>query len=487
MTLALSTIAAAPAIAASTQAPACALDDPLYSITASSPEHRQLLTPWKSEADSAVAKYGFAATTIDWQVSTAPATGLVAIHRLYNPTRADFYFTGSATEIATAIKSGYQDQGISFYAATTPAGCANALVYVGHNPKTGIRHYSTTQRTLMDSGYTTIAPAFYVHSASAAASSAKPAAILGKPYVQRDTAAWAAAKNPAYTAAQRRNAYNLAATSSGIWLGGYASDGQAVQRITTEGQQTGTVPQFVLYAIPGRDCGSFSAGGVASDAKYRAWVDSVSAGIGNRLAVIIVEPDAISFCNNATTRASWSALMTYAAKTISTNNPNAVMYIHAGSGRPEPTVNDMAQRLVDSGIVYMRGFAMNVASLGTNAEEMAYGDQLVARLAALGYPNKHYVIDTSRNGVGRAPNPGAAYNSCNNFNAAIGHRPTTQVSNPLVDALLWVKRPGESDGLCHTTGLQIPSGSWHQQLADSQIANALKVGTITYLPLPASF
>ena len=32
---------------------------------------------------------------------------------------------------------------------------------------------------------------------------------------------------------------------------------------------------------------------------------------------------------------------------------------------------------------------------------------------------------------------------------ALGHAPTTDTGHPLVDAFLWVKVPGQSDGTCN--------------------------------------
>ena len=80
----------------------------------------------------------------------------------------------------------------------------------------------------------------------------------------------------------------------------------------------------------------------------------------------------------------------------------------------------------------------------------------------------HYVIDTSRNGDG--PNTMAAYaaapfdqpatvistlasgNWCNPPASGLGLRPTANTGVPLLDAYLWVKTPGQSDGQCDAAG-----------------------------------
>lgn len=79
-----------------------------------------------------------------------------------------------------------------------------------------------------------------------------------------------------------------------------------------------------------------------------------------------------------------------------------------------------------------------------------------------------FVVDTSRNGKGAfdgAPYAAAPYSQpasvvdalnsggwCNPVGAGLGLRPTSKTSVPLVDAYLWIKRPGESDGSCDIAG-----------------------------------
>jgi endoglucanase len=71
------------------------------------------------------------------------------------------------------------------------------------------------------------------------------------------------------------------------------------------------------------------------------------------------------------------------------------------------------------------------------------------------------VIDTSRNGAGPPPadTPDAW---CNPAGRRIGDLPTTSVDLPRVDALLWVKQPGDSDGECHGGPA---AGEWWPQAA----------------------
>src|SRR6476469_8814824 len=64
----------------------------------------------------------------------------------------------------------------------------------------------------------------------------------------------------------------------------------AVARIT--GAQA--LPVFVAYNIPHRDCGSSSSGGAANANAYRQWIRGFAGGLGNKKAVVILEPDALA-------------------------------------------------------------------------------------------------------------------------------------------------------------------------------------------------
>jgi endoglucanase len=79
-----------------------------------------------------------------------------------------------------------------------------------------------------------------------------------------------------------------------------------------------------------------------------------------------------------------------------------------------------------------------------------------------------FVIDTGRNGRGAfdaAPYAAAPYGQppevidglnsggwCNPLGAGLGLRPTSTTNVPLVDAYLWIKPPGQSDGSCDIAG-----------------------------------
>ena len=100
--------------------------------------------------------------------------------------------------------------------------------------------------------------------------------------------------------------------------------------------------------------------------------------------------------------------------------------------------------------------ASNTPELNTSGLNLRYASMLGATA-----PTTHFVVDTSRNGLGPWQFPAATYPDpqdwCNPPGRGLGLRPTAKTGNPLVDAYLWIKVPGESDGEC-TRGLG-PAGT----------------------------
>ena len=232
----------------------------------------------------------------------------------------------------------------------------------------------------------------------------------------------------------------IANTPQAIWIGDWFSDVQSVTRdIVTRVTSAGALPVLVLYNIPQRDCGLYSAGGANSAAAYRTWIAGVANGIGERRAVILLEPDAAmaADCLSSSDRALRFQLLREAVATLKSKAGISV-YIDGGhAGWDAASV--AAGRLLEAGIAQADGFALNVSNFQTNANSVPYGTDVSARVGG-----KHFVIDTSRNGLG----PGSHW--CNPDGRALGSTPSTQTSHPLVDALLWVKSPGESDGTCNS-------------------------------------
>lgn len=259
-------------------------------------------------------------------------------------------------------------------------------------------------------------------------------------------------------------------TSQALWFGGWSGDIQsAVSRVVTSAASLGAVPVLVAYNIPQRDCGSYSAGGSTSADAYRTWIRGFAAGIGSRRAVVILEPDALAGigCLSTTDADTRYALFQDAVNVLKANAGTAV-YLDGGHARWIAS-STMAARLTRANVAAADGFALDVSNYIWSDENATYGASVSSLIGG-----KHFVIDTSRNGQG----PTSTNEWCNPSGRGLGIAPTTATGNSLVDALLWIKRPGESDGTCNGG----PSaGSWW-----ADYALGLAQHTTTQLALSSS-
>ncbi|WP_175410086.1 glycoside hydrolase family 6 protein [Streptomyces sp. TRM64462] len=323
-----------------------------------------------------------------------------------------------------------------------------------------------------------------------------------------------------------------------------------VNKLVRRAQAVKRTPLLVAYNVPGRDCTQYSNGGAASSAAYRQWIDAFAAGIGDNKAVVIVEPDGLALlpkdCGPAEDptgelTATRVADLEYAVKTLKAR-PRTAVYLDAGNVQWR-SVGDMAERLHDAGVQYGDGFSLNVSNNHPTDHNARYGTWIskclrfatggpgdvggrTARCATqyhssaapndgapgnavdsadpatwhwtdawydqnVGAPPAdelhHFVIDTSRNGLGAwTPEPGKYTGDpeawCNAPGRGLGPRPTADTGVPLVDAYLWIKIPGESDGSCtRGTGGTIdpeygivdpPAGTWWPDQAHTLARNA---------------
>ncbi len=220
----------------------------------------------------------------------------------------------------------------------------------------------------------------------------------------------------------------IALNPTAFWLVG-GDPGQAGRIADSAG---GDYPVIVVYNIPNRDCSGQSAGGASSPQAYEDYVDGIAASLQGKRAAIILEPDALALSCGASTE----SLISYAVTSLRRNAGTAV-YIDGGHSN-WVSAGEMANRLRSAGIEQATGFAVNVSNFQPTDALLNYGRALSAQVG-----NKPFVIDTSRNGQGPR---GTEW--CNPAGAGLGELPTTDGGDPAVHALLWVKRPGESDGAC---------------------------------------
>ncbi|MBS4751757.1 glycoside hydrolase family 6 protein [Nocardioides sp. zg-ZUI104] len=208
---------------------------------------------------------------------------------------------------------------------------------------------------------------------------------------------------------------------------------------------------LVLYAVPQRDC---SGGGLRSHGAYRAWVRQVAKAVRTARGAtpwIIVEPDALPMLGACAGQGDRLGSLRFAAKVLA--RAGARVYLDAGhSGWHTPRA--MAKRLVRAGAKHARGFSTNVANFRATSAEQAYGTAVRKELRRLKVKRARFVIDTSRNGSPSAVRPGEW---CNPRGARVGPAPKV-IGRGGLDARLWVKPPGESDGVCAPG--DVPGGQW---------------------------
>ena len=180
------------------------------------------------------------------------------------------------------------------------------------------------------------------------------------------------------------------------------------------------------------------------------------------------------------------------------HQPNASVYLD-GTHAAWLGVGEAAYRLAKAGALRAQGFFLNVSNYQTTANSLTFGrwiSKCIAfatnpaeggwRLGNYGWcpsqynpatnftvdyspdyvasvdaqldglrgdatPTTRFIVDTSRNGQGPWT-PTAAYPDaqdwCNPPHRGVGLTPTAATGDPLADAYLWIKVPGESDGQC---------------------------------------
>ncbi|GGM80164.1 glycoside hydrolase family 6 protein [Dactylosporangium sucinum] len=273
--------------------------------------------------------------------------------------------------------------------------------------------------------------------------------LVGRPFFVDGTgpAATQAAQWEADRAADAAELRKIADRPAAQWIGGEGDVTSKVDAVVGRAAAKGQLPLLVAYNIPHRDCGNFSAGGAGSSDEYRAWIHAFAAGVKGRPVIVVLEPDAVAHavegCNQEPDRL---ALLAEAVSVLKSTG-KATVYIDAGNPRWITDVKRLATALQQAGVATADGFALNVANFITTTDNVTYGNAVSDALGG----KTHFVVDTSRNGAGPVPGNGDINGGprwCNPPDRLLGQAPTIETGQPRLDALLWVKRPGESDGAC---------------------------------------
>ncbi|RZU54227.1 endoglucanase [Krasilnikovia cinnamomea] len=305
----------------------------------------------------------------------------------------------------------------------------------------------------------------------------------------------------------------MVTTPQAVWVTRYS--GAELTRLVRDhvrkAARTRSVPVFVAYHIPFRDCGAYSSGGARTVAEYQAWIDAFAAGLGNSRAQVMLEPDSLGIipwytdingnpewckpaeADPATAQRDRFTMLNYAVDRF-TALPRTSVYLD-GTNSNWLSTGDAADRLVRAGVLRADGFFLNVSNFEATPRLRKYGTWIAkcihygTQAPTLGryrdcasqyHPADpkdfstwtrsdqwydanvgdvpadqltHFVVDTSRNGQGSwTPPAGNTWPDpmtwCNPPDRGLGARPTTRTGDPLIDAYLWIKVPGESDGQC---------------------------------------
>ncbi|KAF8647433.1 hypothetical protein AX16_006710, partial [Volvariella volvacea WC 439] len=262
------------------------------------------------------------------------------------------------------------------------------------------------------------------------------------------------------------------------------ADATEQQRITGRQQ----LVQLVVYNLPERDCSAKASDGefhLNNDGfnKYKNYIDRISADLSTPAAraltfAVILEPDGLANlvtnlhipkCNRA--QQAYLDGVAYAISKLQQSNVH--LYLDSAHGGwlgwsdnlplTGGVFAEVLRRAAPNNRI--RGVAINVSNYNQyNAtvrepytewndswDERRFANNLAPHLTASGVP-AHFIIDQGRSGKTGIRDDWSWW--CNLKGAGYGPRPTTQTNDPIVDALVWVKPGGESDGTSDRTAVR---------------------------------
>jgi endoglucanase len=244
----------------------------------------------------------------------------------------------------------------------------------------------------------------------------------------------------------------IAAVPTAVWLGEWFQGDRLVTELRNDladARAQGATPVFVAYGIPNRDCGGYSKGGLAAG-QYLPWMRTIASTLKGSHAVVLLEPDSLAMLSSAKCAGSAEVRLPLLRSSVELlESAGVATYLDGGNAR-WLSATDQAAWLERADVQRAHGFFTNVSNFDTTSRERDYAGRLSSKVGW-----KHYVIDVSRNGNGWTGT------WCNPPGAALGEAPrVTEGDGGKLDALLWVKHPGVSDGSCNGGPA---AGVWWQQ------------------------
>ena len=271
-------------------------------------------------------------------------------------------------------------------------------------------------------------------------------------YVDHDSPAWAAWET--YTRRGQTSkadlVWKIAREPRSLWFGPFTRPNFhfKVRRRIDAARAVGAVPVFVVLRAQANRCSpTYQGGGPREDRATRNWYDALARAIGNDRVVLGFEPDSLGTiqCLARSRRDDRYRLLRYGVDVLSAL-PNLTIYLEAGASDWE-SARRTAKQLRMIGIAKVRGFMLNATHYDWTAANIRHGLE-ISRLTG----GKHFIINTAENGRGpvhyrrwidRSRHRWRTINVwCSPGLRGLGTPPTTETSNPMVDAYLWINRPG---------------------------------------------
>ncbi len=256
----------------------------------------------------------------------------------------------------------------------------------------------------------------------------------------------------------------LAAQPTAVWFTAKTTDPAAeASQLAQAAAGSSAYAVAVIQALPKRDCMRYESPGLAPDA-YRAWIDKLVLGLGETPIYWILEPEGL-LLTACLKPEDLEERITLIADTILRLKKNSKAQVYLDIGSPGwLTVDEAVQRLLKAGVLTADGFALNVGLYHWTEDCIAYGQAISQKIGGKGF-----VLDSSRNGKG----PVSQESWCNPKNRAIGQTPLAPTGIKGLDAYLWLKEPGVSDGTCNGGPA---AGVWWEAKAIELMRNAAYPG-----------
>jgi endoglucanase len=281
--------------------------------------------------------------------------------------------------------------------------------------------------------------------------------LAGHPwYVDTERGSWwvAMREQPVQAAPLRLAAYNPMGKTYGSWV---AHPEVEVRNYILRAlrSQPGSIPFLNLARIEGQSCPYPATPAGFSEREVDDWVSRFSQGLGGYRVMVVVETDKLTTigCLPRWAQARRYRELRYEVHVMHVNNPNAIVYIDAGSEDWGKDAATIASRLRRADVAEAQGFVLGASHHNWTYKEVRFGRQISRLLGG-----KHFVVNTNENGWGPNPRWYEPYyhGGCVPPGEGLGIVPTVRTPDPHLDAFIWSGVPGFENGDCLGYGAHTP-------------------------------